>query len=101
MSATTMAVEPQKPATRSLKCEWCDEVVLAAERDYAFVQPMHRECGFRTSVGSVAHLLRRCNCYKLGSTLSDPPDLTKREAARAAYELFRQMTNWYGHGIEL
>jgi hypothetical protein len=36
----------------------------------------------------------------LGSDLSDPPHLTKREAARAAQALWRQMTEWYGEEFD-
>jgi hypothetical protein len=78
-------------------CTFCDEPVLPGEEHAAFGnEPMHHECGFRSIVGPVAHLLRRCHCYKLGSTLSDPPNLTKRQAALAAFALARQITQWYG-----
>jgi hypothetical protein len=51
-------------------------------------------------VGGVAHVLRRCDSYKLGSHLGDPPGLTKREAALAAYGLWLQIRDWYGCHIE-
>jgi hypothetical protein len=82
-------------------CTWCEEPVEAGQQHPAFQDnAMHFECGFRTAVGSVAHLLRRCHCYKLGSDLNDPPGLTKREAARAAERLWRQMVAWYGEEID-
>jgi hypothetical protein len=71
-------------------CAWCGEVILEGEAtaiklvgcDHRF----HRECMLRSIVGSVAHQTRRCSCY--GGTEDDPPGLTKREAARKAFELF-------------
>jgi hypothetical protein len=45
---------------------------------------MHVECLLRLTIGSVAHIERRCGCYVAGSTESDPPHMTLREAARAA-----------------
>jgi hypothetical protein len=78
-------------------CTHCEEPVLAGEQHQAFQsEAMHQECGFRSTVGSVAHVLRRCHCFKLGSSLGDPPDLTKREAALAALTLWRQIEGWYG-----
>ncbi|HEY1897044.1 MAG TPA: hypothetical protein VGG62_12255 [Terracidiphilus sp.] len=80
-----------------MNCTHCDEPVLPGEQHPAFPsEPMHFECGVRAVVGSVAHLLRRCDCYKLGSTLGDPPNLTKREAAVAAHTLFGQIVHWFG-----
>jgi hypothetical protein len=82
-------------------CQWCEEPVRAGEhRDEHFQdQAMHIECGFRAVVGSVAHLLRRCSCCHPGSGLGDPPALSKREAAVAAYTLWLQITEWYGSEI--
>jgi hypothetical protein len=48
----------------------------------------HRECMVRQVVGSVGHLQRRCPCY--GGTETDPPEMTRREAARAACELYHR-----------
>lgn len=45
---------------------------------------MHFACGFRAVAGSVAHITRRCGCFVPGSSESDAPELTKRQAARAA-----------------
>jgi hypothetical protein len=84
-----------------MNCVWCEEPVLAGEQDPAFhAQAMHVECGFRSMVGSVGHLLRRCHCFKLNSHLGDPPGLKKRDAACAALSLFRQMVAWYGEGFD-
>lgn len=48
----------------------------------------HRECWVRAIVGSVAHLERRCSCFVPGSTETDPPDLTKRQAAQLVANRF-------------
>jgi hypothetical protein len=77
-------------------CTYCEEWVLAGEQHQNYSEPMHIECGFRVAGGSVAHILRRCSCYKMGAKLEDPPALTKRQAARAALDLFRQIEEWYG-----
>jgi hypothetical protein len=83
-------------------CAWCQEPVEMGEQAPAFVtEAMHQECGFRSMVGSLAHVLRRCHCYKLGSDLGDPPGLTKREAALAALTLWRQIAAWYGDEVDL
>jgi hypothetical protein len=69
-------------------CEHCGEPVLPAERaDNS--QPFHHECMFRVLMGSVAHVLRRCSCFVPGSEESDPPFMSKRNAARAAIQTQR------------
>jgi hypothetical protein len=51
-------------------------------------EAQHRECFMRGIVGSVGHQLGRCSCYG-GSpdAEGDPPGLTRRAGARAAYLL--------------
>jgi hypothetical protein len=79
-----------------MNCTYCDEPVYAGEQSTAFPsQAMHTPCAFRMAVGSVAHVLRRCHCFQPGSQLNDPPGLTKRQAARAALDLFQQIELWY------
>lgn len=65
-------------------CGWCDEPVEARHQHPAFDQPLHFACGFRMVAGSVAHIEGRCSCFIVGSEESDPPGMTKREAALAA-----------------
>jgi hypothetical protein len=77
-------------------CPWCGEPVLSGEEHPSFAAPTHAECAMRSASGSVAHILKRCSCFEKGSTLDDPPGLTKREAARAAFALLRQIAGWYG-----
>lgn len=74
-----------------MNCTWCKEPVGALEQHPHFQQPMHGECGFRSIAGSVAHIEHRCGCYVQGSDENDPPQMTKRQAARAAAIAW---TNW-------
>jgi hypothetical protein len=80
-------------------CQWCDEPVLPGQQNLVFqTQAMHSECGFRPVAGSVGHILRRCSCCSKDN-LGDPPGLTKREAARAAFVLWRRIVDWYGEDV--
>lgn len=45
---------------------------------------VHYECAFRSIMGSVAHIQRRCSCFVAGSEAEDPPGMTRRQAALAA-----------------
>ena len=73
--------DPDRP-----QCAHCDEPILPGDDmtttndgDLLF----HRECLLRGVIGSVAHQRRECSCY--GGTGEDDPNLTRREAARAAF----------------
>jgi len=73
------------------KCQHCREEVLPGDAIMAFNNGdviMHRVCGLRGVIGSVAHLQRRCSCYVKGSTEDDPPEMTRRQAAEAAVTLW-------------
>lgn len=50
---------------------------------------LHLECSMRSVIGSVGHLLGKCSCPGGTGEMDDPPGMTKREAAKAAYELWR------------
>jgi hypothetical protein len=50
----------------------------------------HRECHLRSLIGSVAHVQKRCSCFVPDADETDPPELTKRQAARLAVELWEQ-----------
>ena len=73
-------------------CIHCEEPITA--RDSGIGVPLlaetvtqtyyHLECWGRVVLGSVGHQLRVCSCY--GGLYEDPPTMTKREAARAAWE---------------
>jgi hypothetical protein len=75
------------------ECCWCDEEIKDGE--IGFVMDCydsdgvkdtyyHRECLMRTILGSVGHQAGRCSCHG-GEDCGDPPDMTKREAAQAAW----------------
>jgi hypothetical protein len=70
-------------------CEYCDEEVLPEEvlsEGRLNGKPVHRECLFRITNGSVAHVLKECECF--GGTRSDPPGMSRREAAKLALDTF-------------
>ena len=68
-------------------CLWCNELLADNER-HPLVRTMHKECAVRSVVGSIAHIEGRCRCYCPGSEEDDPPELSRREAARVAYVAF-------------
>jgi len=77
-------------------CVHCDEEILTDEDRTSVINGMtgkrmwrHFECGMRAVIGSVAHLERRCSCYVPGSDEGDPEGLSRREAAAAAWEIYR------------
>ena len=74
-------------------CLWCDEPITADDSgigvphfdgDSADIRYHHVECWMRSVLGSVGHQLKLCSCY--GGPYEDPPTMTRREAARAAWE---------------
>jgi len=75
-----------------MTCPFCREPVLLEEldgvraRELADGKHVHSECLMRSIIGSLGHQLGRCSCY--GGTEEDPPGLTKRQAARAAWDYF-------------
>lgn len=77
-------------------CLYCDETIEADDRGMTTncegqEQPEHLECFMRQLLGSVAHLEKRCGCYVEGSHEGDDPNLTPREAARAALALWNKI----------
>jgi hypothetical protein len=77
------------------ECLYCGESVLPWDdqrdtNDGALI--WHAECLMRQIVGSVGHQMRRCHCY--GGSEGDPPGMTRREAAKAAAELFITSKDW-------
>jgi hypothetical protein len=71
-------------------CAYCGEPIGDIIRRVATPQPMHRECLFRGVAGSVAHIERRCGCYVPGSIEGDPPGMTLRQGAIAAFQAFER-----------
>jgi hypothetical protein len=76
------------------RCGWCDEEIDASAIDtLELVTPMHAECAFRSIMGSIAHIERRCSCYVKGADETDPPEMTRREAAKAALAAWEAQGN--------
>jgi hypothetical protein len=69
-------------------CHRCGEPVLRFEQDEHHLQPMHIECGARGILGGLNHMLGHCTCCG-GTSDPDPPGLTKRQAAIAAFQYWR------------
>lgn len=51
------------------------------------LRAQHRECFLRGVVGSAAHIEKRCTCFGGTDADGDPPELSRREAARLACRL--------------
>jgi hypothetical protein len=74
-------------------CEWCGEPIAFEDSGVALpcssgpeLSYRHRECFLREMIGSVGHQLKVCTCY--GGDFEDPPELSRREAARAAVQFW-------------
>lgn len=69
-------------------CIWCDEPIALEDAGWGVgaesQQWFHAECVTRMLLGSVGHQLGVCACK--GGDYEDSPNLTKREAAKAAFE---------------
>ena len=77
-----------------MKCQWCKERIKRSEVDPLVQTPMHRECAFRSIMGSLAHIERRCSCFVKGAPETDPPEMTRREAAKAALAAWERKGNY-------
>lgn len=75
-----------------MKCPYCTERIEPSAEviPLAGNQQWHTECFLRAVIGSVAHIERRCSCYVPGSTEEDPPGMTVRESARAAWAAYQR-----------
>lgn len=74
-------------------CVWCNEPMLPEDRNPAIpFLDTHTPCGFRMIMGSLAHLQGRCACFIDGAGEGDPPEMTLRQAAAAAYEYWHGLT---------
>lgn len=83
------------------RCGYCGENFISGDAG-AYVPhlacgvvsdiPYHQECQTRMFVGSVAHIKGECRCAVDGSTDTDPPGMTKREAAKAAIKALQDKT---------
>lgn len=81
------------------RCGWCDEpggtrIVRRVCGPRALLVKWHHECFIRSVIGSVGHISRKCSCYPGNDEpAGDPPGLNKRDAARAAFELWRPISD--------
>jgi hypothetical protein len=71
-------------------CIQCGEPFEADDSGWLYCNgpAVHLECGMRSVIGGVNHQLGLCICCG-GHLDPDPPGLTPREAARAAWKVFR------------
>ena len=70
-------------------CLFCDEPVRITDGAELVntpegPKPAHPECNFRAIMGSVAHIEKRCGCFVKGSEETDPVEMSRRDAAKAA-----------------
>jgi hypothetical protein len=80
--------------TPAVICARCTEAILEGEERMPFnagLVWMHRNCGLRGIIGSIAHLQGRCSCFVPGSTAGDPEGMTLRQAADAAVEEWKRL----------
>jgi hypothetical protein len=84
---------PQVHTPVGQPCSHCDEPIVNGDSGivYSNGPVAHRNCFLRQSIGSVAHLRKRCSCYVPGSTEFDPPNMTRRQAADEAVRLWEKM----------
>jgi len=72
-------------------CLWCGELVVPGDLMHSLLPGFHYACALRSTLGPIGHLQRTCGCYvKDGTAESDPPGLTKRQAARLVADYVRQ-----------
>lgn len=69
-------------------CPYCDEAILPGDIADFWNPEAHHECSARAILGSVAHIERRCGCFIPGAEETDPPGMTRREAAKAAWQAY-------------
>jgi hypothetical protein len=71
------------------KCHYCCEIILPGEKSRVTNEGrliFHFECFMRMIVGPVSHQLQKCSCF--GGDERDPPEWTRRQAAKAASDLY-------------
>jgi hypothetical protein len=88
---------PHAETPQGVTCAHCDEPIVDGDHgvilpcmDSAQEDVFHYECFLRGIFGSVAHQLKMCSCFVPGAPEGDPPELTTRQAARLAVELFEK-----------
>ncbi|TAL46454.1 MAG: hypothetical protein EPN91_00240 [Salinibacterium sp.] len=77
-------------------CGHCHEILLDSERHH-MMAAFHHECAVRLVAGSLGHIQKKCTCYRTElagpAPEDDPPNMTVREAALAAYLEFNRTRN--------
>jgi hypothetical protein len=74
-------------------CPYCTEEITPYWPVRSFLtdgKPIdyHEECAIRMLVGSAAHQLQECSCFVKGGSRHDPPGVSKRAAAKLAFDCF-------------
>ena len=91
-------VTAQVPVPVGAPCQFCEEPILAEESGWGqcVAGPwMHVECFMRLMLGSTGHQLQLCPCYG-GDYEGEPPEMSRRDAARAAWALARERARALG-----
>ncbi len=102
MTITFGNLDSPYPTPVGQPCLWCKEPIQEGDKGVVMpnvsgiaiaeakvsLEPTHYECLMRQILGSVGHQKGLCSCY--GGTEEDPPGLSKREAACAAYQHSRR-----------
>jgi hypothetical protein len=87
--APVCQLTPQVPAPVGATCLWCEEPIATEDSGWGQCANgpwMHVECFGRQMFGSTGHQLRLCPCYG-GTYEGEPESMSKRDAARAAWDL--------------
>lgn len=71
-------------------CLWCEETVVPGDLAHSLLPGYHYACAVRIALGPLAHVKRTCRCYVEGSEEHDPPQLTRRQAARLVADYVNQ-----------
>lgn len=89
---------PHAPTPVDAPCGRCGErieaqddgmLVLHVDDSGTTHRPYHYECHMRGVIGGLNHIMGQCICCG-GSEPTDPPEMTKREAAHAAVQAWRR-----------
>lgn len=69
-------------------CAHCGEAIKSDDDGILMPQAFHADCHIRRIVGGLNHQRGRCTCCG-GTEPPDPPELSRREAARRAVAYWR------------
>lgn len=92
-SARICQDSPRAETPVGKNCVWCEEQI--GENDRGFIRPdgnvAHLECDLRSVIGGINHQRGICSCCG-GTENPDPPNLTRRQAAKAAMDFYWEVT---------